>query len=183
MSVPEREQQIIQMHAPLIVMTAQVCLGVLPRHELDSILNEIERFGQVHLVNAIRRLLDGDRDVSLINSLDEDDRVIVTAMLTGVQDPSSLPDPSKQADPVTAAPGLAALIHAAAHGDVQALQIVSAMAEQMTAAGGDMARIGGVMRKLIDGERDMDVLTEGMGAQGQSLMNSITEELAKLAGH
>ena len=182
MPIPEREAQILQMHAPLIVMTAQVCLGALPRQELDNVLAQLERMDQ-RLVAVIRRLLAGEREESLLNGLDEDDRVIVTAMLRGIQDPSTLPDPSQQADPVTAAPGLAAIIHAAAHGDVQALQIISEMAEQMTAAGGEMARTGGVMRKLVDGERDVDVLSEGMGAQGESLMKSLVEELGKLAGH
>lgn len=182
MPIPEREVQIIQMHAPLIVMTAQVCLGALPRQELDNVLAQLERMDQ-QLVAVIRRLLAGEREESLLNGLDQDDRVIVAAMLRGIQDPSTLPDPSQQADPVTAAPGLAAIIHAAAHGDVQALQIISEMAEQMTAAGGEMARTGGVMRKLVDGERDVDVLCEGMGAQGESLMKSLVDELANLAAH
>lgn len=182
MPIPEREAQILQMHAPLIVMTAQVCLGALPRQELDNVLVKLERMDQL-LVAVIRRVLAGEREESLLNGLDEDDRVIVSAILLGIQDPATLPDPSQQADPVTAAPGLAAIIHAAAHGDVQALQIISEMAEQMTAAGGEMARTGGVMRKLVDGERDVDVLSEGMGAQGASLMKSLVEELGKLAGH
>ena len=77
MSLPEREQQIIQMHAPLVVMAAQVCLGAFPRQELDNVLAEVERMGQTHLVNAIRRLLDGEREASLLNGLDEDDQVIL----------------------------------------------------------------------------------------------------------
>ncbi len=181
MSLPEREDQIISTHAPLIVLTAQVCLGAQPRQELDGILVKFERIGQTQLVSAIRRILSGERETSVLNGLDQDDQVIVSAMLRGIQDPRTLPDPTPQADPVTAAPGLAAIIHAAALGDVQALQIISAMAEQMTAAGGDMARTGGVIRKLIDGERDLDVLSAGMGAHGQSLMKSLVEELAKLS--
>ena len=182
MPIPEREAQILQMHAPLIVMTAQVCLGALPRQQLDSVLLQLESM-DTKLVAVIRRLLAGERDASVLNGLDEDDRVIVSAMLLGIQDPNTLPDPKQQADPVTAAPGLAAIIHAAAHGDVQALQVISQMAEQMTTAGGEMARTGGVMRKLVDGERDIDMLSEGMGTQGQSLMKSLVEELGKLAGH
>ena len=48
------------------------------------------------------------------------------------------------------------------------------------AAGGDFGRLGGVMKKLVDGERDIGKLAAGMGSQGLSLLNSIIEELAKL---
>jgi hypothetical protein len=82
-----------------------------------------------------------------------------------------------------AAPGLAHMIHAAATGNVEALQLVANMAEQMTRVGGDMGRVGGIVRRLVDGERDPDVLCKGMTAQGESLVLSIIEELGKLELH
>ena len=44
-----------------------------------------------------------------------------------------------------------------------------------------MAALGGIMKKLIDGERDPEVLTKRMGARGESLVLSILEELGRLA--
>jgi hypothetical protein len=57
------------------------------------------------------------------------------------------------------------------------------MAEQMTRAGGDLARLGGITKRLVDGERDPDRLCKGMGAQGESLVLSLLGELGKLERH
>jgi len=57
------------------------------------------------------------------------------------------------------------------------------MAEQMSQAGGEMSILAAIMKKLIDGERDPEVLSKGMGAQGESLVNTILEELGKLQLH
>jgi hypothetical protein len=72
------------------------------------------------------------------------------------------------------------MIHAASRGDAQALQIAALMAEQMTATQGDMRQLGGIMRRLIDGERDPDVLCQGMGPSGAQLVITIIDELNKL---
>ena len=64
-----------------------------------------------------------------------------------------------------------------------ALLMLSNMATQMVRAGSDMAKLGAVMRKLVDGERDADKLTKGMNVQGQELVYSILTELGKLATH
>jgi hypothetical protein len=57
------------------------------------------------------------------------------------------------------------------------------MAEQMVRAGGDMARLGGIMRRLVNGERDFEVLSKGMGALGRTLLLDILSELGKSAIH
>ena len=75
------------------------------------------------------------------------------------------------------------MIHQAATGNPQALEIIGNMAEQMTQAGGDMRNLGGIIRKMINGERDPKELSKGMGVQGRQLVDSILEELHKLSGH
>jgi hypothetical protein len=57
------------------------------------------------------------------------------------------------------------------------------MAEQMTAAGGSMAKLGGIIRRLVNGERNADELSKGMDAKTESLLLSILEELGKLEAH
>ena len=57
------------------------------------------------------------------------------------------------------------------------------MAEQMVRAGGDMARLGGIMRRLVNGERDFEVLSKGMGNLGRTLLLDILSELGKSAIH
>jgi hypothetical protein len=46
-----------------------------------------------------------------------------------------------------------------------------------------MARLGGIMRRLVNGERDFEVLSKGMGALGRTLLLDILSELGKSAIH
>ena len=181
---PDRRQQIIHAHAPLVVAVARACRGLPVAGDLGVALDALERDQQKPLADALRRILDGQRMLSVLAArIADDDRVVVEAVLTGITNPDSLPDPQLEADPGAAAPGLASMVHAAAKGDAQALSAVSAMAEQMLAAGGDMARLGGIMRRLINGERDADPLSQGMSAHGRSLVLALLEELGKLEAH
>lgn len=179
-NLPAYEQQVVQAHAALIVQVVRTAQNPALRPELDPLLRVAEQNGWTALVAALRRVLAGARDASLTATLDEEDAIIVRAVLRGLQDPGSLPDPAATADGAMAAPGLAHMIHAARSGDVQALELLGHMAEQMSRAGGDMARLGGLMRRLVDGERDPAALTRGLGAQGEQLVHSILEELGRL---
>lgn len=151
--------------------------------ELEEALRVTEANGWTALVTTVRKILNGQRDQSLLAGLDEEDTTIVEAILRGIQNSDTLPDPNKPADPTLAAPGLAYLIHQASHGNMEALQLAANMAEQMIQVGGDMGKLGGLMKRLIDGERDAEKLCKGMSAQGNSLVVSILEELGKLEAH
>jgi hypothetical protein len=182
-TLPKKTEQILQAHAGLIHSVVMVYHNRNLMPELESVLNTTAANGWTELVSAVRQVLAGHRDTSVLNGLDEEDRVIVEAILRGLQDPATLPDPSKQPDPTMAAPGLALMIDAASKGNIQALQLVAHMAEQMNRTGGDMARLGGVINRLINGERDPQVLCRNMGAKGEGLLLSILEELGKLNAH
>lgn len=185
MSIPERDQQIRRVHASLIHQVVLACnvtnKNAEARVTLESGLEVALQQGWIDLVRVVRAIVTGNRDASLLNGLDEEDRVIVTSILEGLQNPASLPDVNQQGDASQAAPGLAQMIHAASRGDVQALQVVSQMAEQMTQAPGDMARLGGNIKRLIDGERDADLLCKGMSVNGEKLMLNLIEELNKMS--
>ena len=178
--LPDAELQIVRAHATLIVASVQAAQsGVIPP-EFEQGLQGSAQNGWTALVDAIRGIIAGERSTGALQGLDEEDRTIVRAILRGIHNPATLPDPAAQADASVAAPGLAALIHGARSGQPQALRMLAGMAEQMVAAGGDFARLGGMMKRLVDGERNLDKLAHGMGAQGQSLLQSLLEELAKL---
>lgn len=181
--IPERDQQIRQAHATLIHQVVKACQNQDAAKELESILEVALQQGWDDLVRTIRQIVKGNRDESLLNGLDEEDTVIIQSILSGLRNPASLPDIDQQGDPTMAAPGLAQIIHAASRGDAQALQAVSIMAEQMTNAPGDMARLGGNMKRLVDGERDPDILCKGMGPSGEQLVLNLIDELNKLATH
>lgn len=182
-SLPTKETQIVQSHSTLIHIVVKAVQNHELMPQLEQALEVAQQNGWTNLVIAIRKILDGVRDVSLLTNLDEEDTVIVKAILLGLQNPETLPNPQQQADPVFAAPGLASMIHLASTGNAETLQSLAHLSEQMTMVGGDMGRIGGIMRRLVNGERDINKLCKGMGAQSQSLVISILEELGKLQTH
>jgi len=185
--LPDAVEQVLQMHAPFIHAVVNALTGSeTARAQLPQLMQTLaaaEQQGWAALVRALRSIVEGKRDESIKLGLDEEDRIVVDAVLRGLNNPASLPPLDKQPDASAAAPGLAAMIAASSRGDAQALAVLANMAEQMLRAGGDMARLGGIMRRLVNGERDFDVLSKGMGALGRTLLLDILSELGKSALH
>ena len=179
--LPDYEQQVRQTHAELIHLVVKACMNASLKPELESVLQTAKNSGWEALVDKIRHILGGRRDAAILQGLDNEDSVIICAILEGIQNPASLPDINKQAAPTMAAPGLAHMVHAASHGDVQALQAVSIMAEQMIQTTGDLRLLGGIMHRLVNGEREPDTLCKGMGPSGEQLVLSLLEELNKFS--
>ncbi|MCB1802970.1 MAG: hypothetical protein KDI82_14865 [Gammaproteobacteria bacterium] len=183
MPIPDRDQQIVQTHAAFICEAVGCLQNTDARARLDSLLKVADDNGWQALASAVRAIAGGERQLARLGALDDEDRAIVEAILRGLHDPSTLPDPARKADPALAAPGLAHMIHAAAHGDVQALSLISQMAEQMSKVGGDMSRVAGVIRPLINGERDPDRLCAKLDTRGRQLVLQILDELGRLELH
>lgn len=182
--LPEKAEQIVQAHAGLIHRVVIACQNRAIVPDLEDVLKQAADNGWVDLVAAIRKVLAGQREVAAFRHLDEEDFTIIEAMLRGIQNPAMLPDLATEFDPNMAAPGLAAMIHAARSGNLEALQLIANMATQMLQAGGDMARLAGLVRPLVTGERDADKLCQGMTSEaGQNLVLGILRELAKLEAH
>ncbi|MES9961588.1 MAG: hypothetical protein ABW089_14250 [Sedimenticola sp.] len=181
--LPERHQQIITMHAAFINQVVQFSQNEADRPNYEQLLISAEENGWSGLVAAIRQIVAGQRDMGAIKGLDEEDQVIAEAIMRGLQNPATLPDPDAKPDPAMAVPGLAGMIQAAATGNVEALTLISNMAEQMSKAGGPMARLAAVIRPLINGERDPDKLCKGMNTQTEQLVLGILDELAKTDLH
>lgn len=181
--LPARKQQIVNAHAALIHQVVRAYRDTTALSQLQPMLEAAELNGWDDLVRTIRRIIKGERDEALLKGLDEEDSVIIEAILNGIQNPDSLPPLDAGADPTLAAPGLASMVDAASRGDAQALQAVAYMAEQMSAAGGAMARLGGIMRRLLNGERDPEQLCKGMDANTRQLVYDILEELNRLGAH
>lgn len=183
MALPERTQQVIQTYAQFIHAIVTACFKPELMAQTQQMLTQAEQQGWVGMVMAARQVLAGKRDSGVYAGLDDDDRIIIEAILRGIQDPTTLPDPNQQPDPSAAAPGLGGMIHAAATGDVPALSALADMAEQMVKVGGDMGRLGGSLRRLVNGERDVDLLTRGMSASGRDLVTKLVDELARYNVH
>jgi hypothetical protein len=183
MATPDKQQQIIQTHAGLILGVVQCIQNSDLRPQMEQALVISEQNGWDKLVAAIRMILNGSRDESILKGLDDEDAVIVSAILRGLQDPNTLPRPEEKPDASLAAPMLATLISDARRGDHNAVIMLGGMAEQMSMAGGDMANIGAILKDMIDGERDVDRLCDKVGPQGESLIVQILAELGKLEVH
>jgi hypothetical protein len=178
--LPSAAEQVLAAHAHFI-HTVVAALG--DRSRLAALMPQLDAAAEAgwgNLVGALRQVIDGRRDASIRLGLDDEDRILLDAILAGLDDPATLPPLAAPPDGSAAAPGLAALIDAAARGDVQALAALASMAEQMMKAGGDMARLGGIMRRLVNGERDRERLGRGMGALGRELLAGVLDELARL---
>jgi len=180
---PDREQQILQSHAVLIHQVVRACHNPAEKPQLDQMLEMAQQQGWDDLVRTVNAILQGRREEALLNGLDEEDTLIIRSILQGLQNPATLPDPNQGGDPTMAAPGLAHMIHAASRGDAQALQAAAFMAEQMINTQGDMRLLGGQIKRLLDGERNADVLCKGMGPSGKQLVLNLLDELNKLAAH
>jgi len=180
MSLPDKNEQILQTHTGLIHRVVMHCNNPGSVPDMEQVLQQAEANDWKQLVSVIRSIMSGSRDESILSGLDDEDRVIVESILRGLQDPNTLPDLQTDIDSTMAAPGIAGLVHASRNGNAQALQIIGSMAKQMLEAGADMGILAGRIRPLVEGERDTDKLTEKMGAKGQKLMLEIVEELLKL---
>lgn len=181
--LPDAVDQVLRMHAPFIHAVVRALNDRSQLPELMQTLAAAEQQGWARLAGALREVVAGRRDAAIKLGLDEEDRIVVDAVLRGLDNPASLPPLDAQPDGAAAAPGLATMITAAARGDAQALSVLADMAEQMVRAGGDMARLGGIMRRLVNGERDADLLTKGMGALGRQLVLDILNELGRANLH
>lgn len=181
--LPDAAEQVLKMHAPFIhaVVNAIRDRALVP--QLLEMLREAESRGWAMMVSCVRQILDGQRERTLLLGLDEEDKVIVEAILAGIDNPANLPPIANAGDAGAAAPGLATMIALAGRGNMEAFTTLANMAEQMVKAGGDMARLGGIMRRLVDGERDEAKLTKGMGELGRKLVRDILAELDRTTLH
>ncbi|MES9942348.1 MAG: hypothetical protein ABW104_17855 [Candidatus Thiodiazotropha sp. 6PLUC2] len=176
-----KRDQILAVHAQFINQV--VITGQQPdrQDDFEQLIKLADNNGWNELTDCIRKIFhQGRRDIELLNPLDEEDQVIAEAILHGLQDPSTLPDPNAKPDPAQAAPGLASMIDAAGSGNAQALQIIAEMADQMSQAGGPMARLAAVIRPMINGERNPDILCKDMDSRTESMVLGILDELKRM---
>ncbi|MCP3665269.1 MAG: hypothetical protein GY696_22685 [Gammaproteobacteria bacterium] len=171
------------MHAPFIRQVVQFCKDENHQAEYETLLNSAAQNGWAELANAVRQIVAGQRNLNLFHVLDEEDLAIAEAIMLGLQNPDTLPREDTKPEPALAAPGLAAMITAAASGDAQALSLIANMAEQMSKASGPLGHLASVIRPLINGERDPVKLCKGKNAQTEEVILNILSELGRTSQH
>jgi hypothetical protein len=83
-SLPDKEQQILSAHAGLVHAVVHICQNRELLPQLEQALKLSEENGWNRLVNSIRRILGGQRNMSAFQDLDEEDRMITEAILRGL---------------------------------------------------------------------------------------------------
>ena len=97
-SLPERQIQILAANSALIRQTVKAAQNRELVLQLEPVLEASARNGWTALVAAIREILAGRRDESLLTGLDSEDAIVVRAILDGLRDPSTLNEFERGAD-------------------------------------------------------------------------------------
>ncbi len=172
------QQQLVQEHASLIVEVVAACGDAAKTAQLLEDLKVAEQNGWGKLCEAIRMILAGARERDELGEMDVEDEAIVQAMLLGLADPASLPDPQDNANPMLAPEGLAGIIAAAATGEENALQMLARMDTDLCESPlPELQQFGGVLRRLLNGERHVDTLTLGLDERTATLVTAVVEAL------
>lgn len=175
------QEQLIREHASLIVETVRAASHPDVKEQLLKDLAVAEQNGWGNLVRAIGQILNGVLVVDELGNLDPEDEVIVRAIIQGIADPDTLPNPSENQNPMLAPAGLAGIIAEAAQGEENALQMLAVMDTDLSQSNEpELVNLGKTLRRLLNGERDFNSLTFGLGERTQSLIQSILDELKKL---
>ncbi|EDY87588.1 conserved hypothetical protein [gamma proteobacterium HTCC5015] len=177
------QDQLIQEHASLIVEVVEACGDESLAARLREDLKVAEQNGWGNLCRAVYQLLDGERDFDALPPMDVEDEAIVRAMLAAIEDPSFLPDPKQNLNPMLAPGGLAGIIQEAAQGEENALQVLASMDKEMQDSEvPELQNFAQVLRRLLNGERHADSLTQTLDERTASLVIAILDELERMQG-
>lgn len=173
------EDTTLQERALLIHLAVEAVRVPASRAHLDTLLAQASENGWVALVGAIQKILTGERNLANLGALDDEDRKIILAILRGIEDRASLPDIASGLDIGKTAMEIGTLILAVRWGNEEAIKALSSLTTQMTAATGDIAQVGLVLRLLVSGERRLERLSYNMGETGTLIVREILAVLEK----
>ena len=174
------KEEILQDHTTLIHRVVMHCNEPDSVPDLEQILQLAQENDWQKLVTTIRSIMSGNHDRSLLQGLDEEETIIIEAILNGIEDPGTLPTVSADLNSAMAAPGIASLIYASMQGSSESLDITTNLIKQMLDAGGEYAIIAGGIKAMIDGERDLAKLMADTSEQEQKLLTEILTELTAI---
>ena len=80
---PDTREQIVQSHAGLIHRVVMHCNNPGSIPDIEQVLQQAEQNDWTQLVTTIRSIMAGNREESILLGLDEEDRIIVEAILRG----------------------------------------------------------------------------------------------------
>ena len=173
-------EEILQDHTQLIHSVVMYCNQPDSAPQLAEMLQLAEKNDWGKLVEAIKSIMSGNRDRSLLQDLDEEESIIIESIFNGIADPNTMPTVPVDLNSDMAAPGIASLIHASMQEGTDSLNIINSLNSQMSDSGGEPAIIAEHIQAMIEGERDLGKLTAELSEPGQKLMLGIFAELTML---
>lgn len=181
MNKPNIQEQLVREHASLIVETVRAVSNTETKAQLLKDLAVAEQNGWGNLVHAISQILNGVLEVDELGNLDPEDEVIVRAIIQGIADPDTLPNPADNQNPMLAPAGLAGIIAEAARGEENAMQMLAVMDGDLNQSSEpELVELGKTLKRLLIGERNLDSLTINMSERGRNLIQSVLDELKRL---
>lgn len=175
-----QREAVLQEHSSLIHLVIMTVAAPENLPQLGQQLELAEANGWTSLVQAVRTIVSGERDIDTFPDLDEEDRIIIESILAGISDPATLPGLVSTVDPDAAGPGIARMIHDIGTGSSGAQQIFDQMIQQLTQAEPELASVAERLNRIVAGERDMGQLGEGLSDIGVVLIRSVLDELMPL---
>jgi len=148
--------------------------------DLEQALQLAEANDWQKLVATIRNIMSGNRGRTLLQNLDEEETIIIESILNGIDDPATLPAVTADLNSDMAASGIASLIHASMQGNTESANVIDSLTTQMSNTGSEYATIAVSIKKMIEGERNLEILIENISEQGHNLMTDILTELKTL---
>lgn len=97
--LPSALEQVLRVHAPFIHAVVNALRDRTQLPDLMKQLEAAEQAGWPKLVGALRHVINGRRDPSIKLGLDDEDCILLDAILRGFDNPATLP-------PLNAQPGL-----------------------------------------------------------------------------
>ncbi len=174
------KEEILQDHSTLIHRVVMHCNEPGSVADLEQALQLAEENDWQKLVATIRNIMSGNRDRSLLQDLDEEEKIIIETILKGIENPGTLPPVNADLNSAMAAPGIASLIQASMLGNAESTNIINSLTTQMLNTGTEYAAIAVSIKKMIEGERNLEILIENISEQGHKLMTDILTELKTL---
>ncbi len=170
-------EELLKLHSALLHDVVDAIHDKSKQAPLLDMLNEAQNNGWQKLCEAIRSILEGQRDDSVLDNLDEEDAILIQAILIGIDNPETLPENDLQKQRDEAALGLATTIAAACQGDQRAMELVAHMDQTFQDNPQEIGTIGNAVRKMINGERSSVSLLEGLDPTNAELVEQVLEQL------
>jgi len=181
MSNPENEEEILRSHEGLIKRVIIHCNNPGSVPDLEQILQMAEQNDWTDLVAVIRDIISGRRDETLLSGLDDEERIIIEAILNGLKQGSvSISNVRANFESEHAGAGIASLIHASLSGDASAVDLFSNVTRQMSEDGGELAVLASRLQLMLGGERNEETLCQQMDEKNLQLIQNILSELRNL---